>query len=318
MNNPTPESVRCSAIVTGAAQGIGAAEAEELVRSGRRVILNDVDTDLLEQTMRRLGPPDQAVAVAGDIAQTETARALITEATRDGRRLDVVVNNAGVLANNMIHDISDADFDRVIAVNLRGTYMLSREAAKYWRQQAQQAAHPARATLINTTSRAAILANPTQTNYAAAKAGVAVLTQILARELRPAGVRCNAIAPRAYTKMMRDGSGEFEEDALEEWSPHHIGRFAAFLCGPGGADISGQIFVVHGPRVALVRTWAVSEAVEVSYGDDDAALNTIHALFAGDPTQIAEFEVDDLPVAAPERRRPFRVEMVTPPPQTMT
>lgn len=303
-----------SAIVTGAAQGIGAAEAEQLVATGRTVILNDLDATLLEQTTEKLG--DRAVAVAGDIADTETARALVAAATRDGRRLDVVINNAGAIANAPIQEISDTDFDRILAVNLRGPYMLSREAAIYWRQLASRADRVPRSTLINTTSRAALLANPTQSNYAAAKAGVAVMTQILARELKPAGVRCNVIAPRAYTKMMRDGSGEFDASVLADWAPEHIGRFAAFLCGPGGADVTGQIFVVHGPRVSLVKPWSVSDPVEVDYSADDATLIT--AVFGDAPTQIAEFEVDDLPVADPGRRRPFRVEQVIPPPATMS
>jgi NAD(P)-dependent dehydrogenase (short-subunit alcohol dehydrogenase family) len=308
-----------AAIVTGAGQGIGAAEAEQLVASGRTVVLNDIDADLLEKTAKRLGGPEAAIAVPGDISKTETAKALVAEATRDGRRLDAVINNAGVVRNAMISDVSDEDFDQVVAVNLRGTFMLSREAAKYWREQAQASGAPSRSTLVSTTSRAAILANPGQTNYGASKAGVAVMTQILARELRPYGVRCNVIAPRAYTRMMWEGVGAFKESVLEQWSPDHVGRFAVFLCGPGGDGITGQIFVVHGPQVSLVRTWAVSDPAEVDYEHgDDAVLQRLGKLFAGDPMEIPAFEVDDLPLADPHAPSPFRVEMVTPPSPTMT
>jgi 3-oxoacyl-[acyl-carrier protein] reductase len=318
--NPTNAEPRSTAaIVTGAAQGIGAAEAEQLLASGRTVVLNDIDADLLEKTAKRLGGPEAAIAVPGDISRTETAKALVAEATHDGRRLDTVINNAGMIRNAMIYDVSDEDFDQVVAVNLRGTYMLSREAARYWREQAKTSGAPRRSTLVNTTSRAAILANPGQTNYGAPKAGIAVMTQILARELRPYGVRCNVIAPRAYTRMMWEGVGTFKESALEQWSPDHVGRFAAFLCGPGGDGITGQIFVVHGPRVSLVRTWAVSDPVDVDYGHgDDAILQRLGNLFAGDPMEIPAFEVDDLPLADPHAHSPFRVEMVTPPPPTMT
>jgi 3-oxoacyl-[acyl-carrier protein] reductase len=265
------------------------------------VILNDIDEALLQQTADRLGGSNVAVAVPGDISVTETAERLVREATKDRRRLDAVINNAGAIANKMIYDISDEEFDRLISVNLRGSFVLSRAAARYWREVSSTTGQAHRATLLSTTSRAALYANPGQTNYGAPKAGVAVMMQILARELRPFGVRCNAIAPRAYTKMMREGAGEFEESALEDWSPMHIGRFAEFLCGPGGAGITGQIFVVHGPRVSRVRTWAVSEPHEIDYaGGPEAVLRDMEILFAGDPMEIGTFYADsDLPLRNP-------------------
>jgi 3-oxoacyl-[acyl-carrier protein] reductase len=317
--NATAVDRTTSAIVTGSAQGIGAVEAEHLVASGRFVVLNDIDADLLEETAQWLGGPGVAVAVAGDISQSETARRLVAAATEDGRRLDVVINNAGAIANGMIHTVTDEEFDHVVAVNLRGPYMLSREAATYWRNLAETTGQAHRATLISTTSRAALLANPGQTNYGAPKAGVAVMTQILARELRTVGVRCNVIAPRAYTKMMRDGLGEFREDSLEEWSPKHIGRFVDFLCGPGGDGITGQIFVVHGPRVNLVRTWAVSEPVEIDYsGGIDGVLGELATVFDGEPMEISEFQTDDFPLADPEFKNPFKVESTAPAVTTMS
>jgi len=298
-----------SAIVTGAAQGIGAAEAERLVASGVHVVLNDIDADLLAQTVARLGGPDRAQGVVGDIAQPETARALVAAATADGRFLESVVNNAAVLRTGMVYDLVDADWDDVIAATLKGTFLLSREAARYWRRRAQETGEARRANLVLTTSRAAVLANPGQTSYAAAKAGVAVMAQTLARELRAYGVRCNAIAPRAYTKMMRDGVGDFDPAALEEWSPAYVGRFVEFLCGPHGADITGQLFVVHGWHVSLVRTWAVSEAVDVDWtAGHDAVAATVDTLFAGDPKAIPPFQVDDLPLAKPDSVSPFQVD----------
>ena len=308
MTEPRPTS----AIVTGAAQGIGACEAEELVASGRFVVLNDIDERLLAETAERIGGADAALPVPGDIARTETAEALVEAATTGDRRLDVVVNNAGTIANGMIVDVTDDEFDRVVAVNLRGAFMLSREAARYWRDLAESTGRAHRATLVSTTSRAALLANPGQTNYGAPKAGIAVMMQILAHELRAYGVRCNAIAPRAYTKMMRDGVGEFLESALEEWSPRHVGRFVEFLCGPGGDGITGQIFIVHGRRVNLVRTWNVSEQVEVDYSGSESAKRSMQDLFAGDPMEIAPFQVDDLPLADPPERSPFQVDTAGP------
>jgi NAD(P)-dependent dehydrogenase (short-subunit alcohol dehydrogenase family) len=312
------EGGRSTAIVTGAAQGIGAAEAEQLVASGRLVLLNDIDEEQLDLTVQRLGGPDVAVAVPGDISLSDTARALVAEATRGDRQLDVVVNNAGLVRNAPINEVSDDDFESLIAVNLRGTFYLCREAATYWRDRAHHAGVPVRSTLVSTTSRAALLANPTQAGYGAVKAGIAVIGQILGRELRGFGVRSNVIAPRAYTRMMWDVVGEFREDVLDDWDPAYIGRFVSFLAGPGGDDITGQVFVVHGRKISLVRTWETSDAVEVDYtAGDGAVLKRVQDLFAGEPTAISEFEVDDLPLAD-ANAKPFRVEKVTPPPPTMT
>ncbi|MDN5913552.1 MAG: SDR family oxidoreductase [Pseudonocardia sp.] len=298
-----------AAIVTGAAQGIGRAEAERLAGSGAFVVLNDVDSDLLRETVAALGGPGVAAGVAGDVSRPETARELVAAATADGRYLDSVVANAAVLRTGMIYDLDDADWSDVVSATLGGTFWLAREAARYWRDRERGGADARRATLVLTTSRAAILANPGQSSYAAAKAGVAVMAQTLARELRAYGVRVNAIAPRAYTKMMRDGVGDFDPAALEEWSPTHVGRFVEFLCSEHAGDITGQLFVVHGWHVSLVRTFAVSDAVDLDWAaGHEAAAARIDGLFGEDPKEIAAFQVDDLPLARPDAPSPFSVE----------
>ena len=298
-----------AAIVTGAAQGIGRAEAERLVAAGAFVVLNDVDAELLDKTVAELGGPEVALAVPGDAAATDTAAALVAAATANGRFLESVVANAAVLRTGMVWDLDDADFDDVVSVTLGGTFRLAREAARYWRDRVRGGEDPRPASLVLTTSRAAVLANPGQTSYAAAKAGVAVMAQTLARELRAFDVRVNAIAPRAYTKMMRDGVGDFDPAALEEWSPAYVGRFVEFLCGPQSRDITGQLFVVHGWHVSLVRTWQVSDAVDVDWSaGHEAAATRIDGLFGGDPKEIPAFQVDDLPLARPDSPSPFTVE----------
>ncbi|GEM_PF-40347 len=300
----TSEPVTTTAIVTGAAQGVGKAEAERLVASGRRVVLNDIDKLLLAETVIELGGPDHAIGVVGDISTAETVDALIAAATADGARLDTVVNNAAALRTGMIFDQTDADWDTVLSVTLTGTFRLSRAAARHWRDNPSDV----RRNLILTTSRAALLGNPGQTAYAAAKAGVAVMTQTLARELKPINVQVNAISPRAYTKMMRDGVGAFAASALAEWSPDHVGRFAEFLCGPQASGITGQIFVVHGPRAQLVRSFEVREPVPFDFqaGSESIAAG-VSQLFAHDPPEISDFMVDDLPLADPTAQSPFAV-----------
>jgi 3-oxoacyl-[acyl-carrier protein] reductase len=304
----TPTATRSAAIVTGAARGIGAEHAQKLVESGHLVVLNDVDEAELTRTVDRLGGLEVAIAVPGDISQTATARELVSVATEGDRWLDVVINNAGVIANKPMVDITDDDLDRIVAVNLRGPFVLSREAARFWRDAAVASGQPRRATLLNTTSRAALLANPQQTNYGAAKAGVAVMTQILARELRPYGVRCNVIAPRAYTQLMREGLGDFLPSAIPDWSPARVAQFADFLCGPAAAGITGQIFVVHGWKVCLTRTWGISDPLELDFSmGPDSVLHQLDTLFAGDPTAISEFEADDFPLVD-KGLRPFKVD----------
>ncbi|KUM37402.1 SDR family NAD(P)-dependent oxidoreductase [Arthrobacter sp. EPSL27] len=301
------DSVR-SAIVTGSAGGIGAAEVARFISAGYYVIANDIDAARLANTVEQLGGAAVVTGVPGDISSSDTARALVAEATRDGRRLETVINNAGAIRNGPIHELSDDDFDHVVATNLRGTFMLSREASKYWRRNAVDTGRAMRSNLINTTSRAALLANPAQSNYGAAKAGVAVMTQILARELRTYGTRCNVIAPRAYTPMMREGLGEFRQDALEEWSPDYIARFAEFLSSPTAAGITGQIFVVHGWHVQLARTWDVSDSVDLDYsGGQGRVLAQLDGLFAGEPMEISEFEADDFPLADSTAANPFKL-----------
>ncbi|WP_353108094.1 SDR family oxidoreductase [Gordonia sp. (in: high G+C Gram-positive bacteria)] len=295
-------SARRTAIVTGAAQGIGEAEARALVAAGFMVILNDVDVDGLNATVNDLGGPDHAVGVPGDIADAETVDALIDAATGPDSVLDTVVNNAAVLRTGMVFDIDDSDWNSVLAATLTGTFRLCRAAARHWRDDGE-----GRKNLVLTTSRAAILANPGQTAYAAAKAGVAVMAQTLARELRPYGVQVNAIAPRAYTRMMRDGVGEFTAAAQEEWSPDHIGRFVAFLTTPEADGITGQVFVVHGPRAQLVRTWQVLEPVAFTFDDPTSVGASVTELFAVDERGIADFMVDDLPLADPKTPNPFAV-----------
>ncbi|CAN5283654.1 hypothetical protein BH09ACT10_BH09ACT10_28090 [soil metagenome] len=230
-------TTRPTAIVTGAAPGIGATEAERLIESGVKVILNDIDADLVAETAERLGGAEVAVPVAGDISKPETAEALVHEATRDGQFLESVVNNAAVVRLGMIWEATDQDWADVFGPTLEGVFILSREAARYWRQRVLDTGEVRRASLFFTTSRAALLANPGQTPYAAAKAGVAAMGQTLARELRPYGVRSNVIAPRAYTRLMHS-IGEWDLEALDDWDPGHVGRFVNYLCGPGGADIT--------------------------------------------------------------------------------
>lgn len=191
------------AIVTGAGAGLGRAEALELARAGASVIVNDLaENDAVSATLadiRALGA--KAEFVAGSIAERSTADALLQTAEETFGGLDIIVNNAGITRDKMLFNMSDEDFDAVIAVHLRGHFLLTRNAGAYWRAKSKEAGAPVYGRIVNTSSEAGLLGPAGQANYGAAKAGITALTLSASRALSAFGVTANAIAPRARTSM---------------------------------------------------------------------------------------------------------------------
>jgi NAD(P)-dependent dehydrogenase (short-subunit alcohol dehydrogenase family) len=276
------------AVVTGAARGIGAAEARELGARGYALVVNDVDGDALASADLGSGP---VVRLPGDVGASGTASELVGAALERFGRLDAVVSNAGVLRDRMTFTMSDDEWDEIIRINLRGTFLLVREAGATWRARFKQTGEPTGGRLVTTSSRAALLANPGQGNYAAAKSGVATLTQIAARELRRYGVTANAIAPRAATRLMAGTFGEVDPAEEKRWAPEHVAAFVGFLCGPSAADVTGQVFVVHGGEVSLARTWQVGEPVVIEGSADSSVRELLDGAFGDDPPGIPDFRI---------------------------
>ncbi len=244
------------AVVTGAAAGLGRAEAIGLARSGATVVVNDMaaaldKSDVIDEIA---AAGSKAVAVEGDVSQRSTADEMV--ATADGLGgLDIVVNNAGITRDRMLFNMSDEDWDAVIAVHLRGHFLLTRNAATYWRAKAKESDGSVYGRIINTSSEAALTGPVGQANYGAAKAGIIQLTLTAARGLGRYGVRANAICPRARTAMTADVFGEspdVTEGEIDSLSPEHVVSLVRFLASPASDAVNGQVFIVYGPSVTLL------------------------------------------------------------------
>ncbi|TGD84131.1 3-oxoacyl-ACP reductase [Mycolicibacterium sp. CH28] len=241
------------AVVTGAAAGLGRAEAIGLARSGATVVVNDMakaldSSDVLDE-ISAVG--SKGVAVAGDISQRSTADELVACADGLGG-LNIVVNNAGITRDRMLFNMTDEDWDAVIAVHLRGHFLLTRNAATYWRNKAKDNGGSVYGRIINTSSEAGLSGPVGQANYGAAKAGITALTLTASRALGRYGVRANVICPRARTAMTADVFGAPPEGEIDPLSPDHVVTLVRFLASPASDKVSGQVFVVYGPTVTLV------------------------------------------------------------------
>jgi len=255
------------AIVTGAGAGLGRAEALALARSGADVVVNDLQLGDVVDEIESLGA--KALFVEGDIGEHETADALVAAATEHFGGLHVVVNNAGVTRDRMLFNMTDEEWDVVIRVHLRGHFLLSRNAAAYWRQQYKASGEPVYARLINTSSEAGLTGSEGQPNYSAAKAGIAAFTVSTARALGRMGVRANAICPRARTAMTAGvfGDAAAPEDlgtGLDPLSVEHVAPLVAYLAAPAADAITGQVFVVYGGMVALLAAPTVERRFDAT------------------------------------------------------
>lgn len=255
------------AVVTGAGAGLGRAEAVALAKAGADVILNDLSgaADEAADEIRSLGV--RAAIVAGDVGESSTASAIMKTATEELGGLDIIVNNAGITRDKMLFNMTDEEFDLVLKVHLRGHFLLSRNAASYWRDKSKQSGELVDGSIINTASEAFLTGSPGQANYAAAKAGIAALTLSTARGLSRIGARANAICPRARTAMTAAVFGEDKSgEELDPYSPEHVAPVVAYLASPAAAKISGQVFIVYGGMVALMAAPVVEKRFDATEG----------------------------------------------------
>ena len=248
------------AIVTGAGRGIGREEALLLASEGAKVVVNDVGASLQGEggdrhpaeevvDLIRAGGSDGAVN-ASDVSSWEGAKALVDQALDTFGRLDILVNNAGILRDKMSFNMEESDWDDVIRVHLKGHFAMAHHAAVHWRGLAK-AGEDVHGRIVNTSSEAGLFGNAGQANYSAAKAGIASMTWVLARELERYGVTVNSISPRARTRMTENLFGEMAkaDKDFDEWDPRNVAQLVGFLASDEAADVTGQNFVVFGGNV---------------------------------------------------------------------
>ena len=263
------------AIVTGAGRGIGRGHALELARQGAHVVVNDLGSSVggdgtdegpaqeVVKEIEALG--GVAVANGDDVADWDGARRLVEQAVEVFGRLDVLVNNAGILRDRMLFNMSEQEWDAVIRVHLKGTFAPMRHAAAYWRER-DKAGDRHDARVINTSSTSGLFANPGQSNYGAAKSGIASMSIIAAKELGRHGVTVNAIAPGARTRMTENlGGGRMAAPVEGEWDPRgadNIAPLVTWLASGESAAVTGQVFLVGGGRIAVAEGWRRGPGVD--------------------------------------------------------
>jgi NAD(P)-dependent dehydrogenase (short-subunit alcohol dehydrogenase family) len=253
------------AIVTGAGRGIGRAHALELARQGAQVVVNDVSADAARAVVAEIcDAGGDARANADDVADWDGAARLIAAATDGLGRLDVLVNNAGIVRDRMFATMSEAEWDEVVRIHLKGHVAPSRHAVGYWRERAK-AGEPIDARIINTSSGAGLQGSVGQSNYAAAKAGIAALTLVQAVELGRYGITANAIAPAARTRMTEDVFPELMKkpaSGFDAMDPANIAPFVAWLASPDARDVTGRVFEVSGGKISVADGWRTGPEVD--------------------------------------------------------
>jgi NAD(P)-dependent dehydrogenase (short-subunit alcohol dehydrogenase family) len=288
-------------VITGAGRGIGRGEALLFASEGARVVVNDLGGEWdgtgadpraasrVVEEIRAAG--GEAVAHFEDVSEETGADSLIRLALDTWGRLDAVVNNAGILRDKMVFNMTVEDWDAVMKVHLRGHFLVTRAACRHWRERSKDG-EEVRGAIVNTSSTSGVLGNAGQSNYGAAKAGIAAFTYIVSMEMARYGVRANAIAPGARTRMTEKTFGDLAvpEGAFDSLAPENVAPMVAYLCSDAaaGAGITGQTFYVQGGLVQLYQGWTpVGEVQKDGRWTPSELAGRMDELFAEHPRAYA-------------------------------
>jgi NAD(P)-dependent dehydrogenase (short-subunit alcohol dehydrogenase family) len=282
------------AIVTGAGRGIGRAHALLLASEGAAVVVNDLggssggegsDASPAQQVVDEIETKGGRAAANHDsVSSWDGAQRLIAQAVDQFGTLDVLINNAGILRDKMSFNMDEAEWDSVIDVHLKGHFAPSRFAASYWRAKSKETGEPVNGKIVNTASESGLYGNAGQANYAAAKAGIASMTIVMARELARVGVRVNAIAPVARTRLTEGLAGDAmaaKAGEFDRFAPENVSAVVAWLASDLSDGVTGQVVKVMGGQVQLLRGWRpISEAIDEKPWTLDAIDAASSSLFA--------------------------------------
>jgi NAD(P)-dependent dehydrogenase (short-subunit alcohol dehydrogenase family) len=273
------------AIVTGGGRGIGREYCLMLAAEGAKVVVNDLgaardgegaDASPAHQVAAEIeAAGGEAVANGADVSDWDEAKAMIDQAVSTFGGLDVLINNAGILRDRMLVNMTEAEWDAVIKVHLKGTFAPAHHAAAYWRELNKATGEPVNARIINTSSVSGIYGNIGQANYGAAKMGIAGFTIIAARELRRYGVTVNAIAPGALTRLTEDLGGPVTDERRSRMNPRWVAPIAVWLASDRSGEVSGRMFEASGAMLAIAEGW--HRGPSVAAVDDPNALGPIVA-----------------------------------------
>jgi NAD(P)-dependent dehydrogenase (short-subunit alcohol dehydrogenase family) len=279
------------AIITGAGRGLGREHALLFAQEGAKVVVNDRGgandgsgndaTPAQEVVAEIVAAGGEAIVNGDDVADWDGAQALVNTAIDAFGGLDILVNNAGILRDRVLVNMTEAEWDDVVRVHLKGHFAPTRWAAAYWREEAKAGRAKPR-NLVHTSSTSGLLANPGQTNYGAAKSGIATFSQIVAKELARYEVKSNCIAPAARTRLTLATPGldeimEAKEGAFDVWDPANVSPLVCYL-STADCAFTGETFFVQGRVVKRMRSWEMAETVE---GDDRWSVEDLGAALRG-------------------------------------
>lgn len=255
-------------IITGAGGGLGKAHALEFARAGAKVVVNDINEAAAQATVDEIKAiGGEAIVNTSDITNYAQSGEAVKQAIDAFGDLHVVLNNAGINRDRMFASMSEAEWDAIMAVHLKGHFCITSNAVQHWRAQSK-AGKEVKARIINTTSGAGLQGSIGQSNYAAAKAGICALTLNQAAELGRYGVTANAIAPAARTGMttaveaMAERMKKPEDGSFDYWAPENVSTLLVWLASEEAAHVTGRVFEAEGGKISIADGWRTTEGVD--------------------------------------------------------